>query len=55
MEKTVRVCRLVVFSRVVFCSNRIIRKCQTNVLLKGIEINNCSYMKKRQTETVSCS
>ena len=60
MEKTVRVYRLVVFGRVVFCSNRVIGKCQTNVLVKDIEINNCSYMKRRtvaqtKTEAVSYS
>ena len=36
-----------------FCSNKITRNCQTNVLVQNIEINNISYIERRKKKNCS--
>ena len=52
-KKTVEVYRLSAIYRDVFCSSKVTQKCQMNILVQGIEINNCSYVKRREKKNCS--
>ena len=53
MEKTVEVYRPLAIYKDVFCNSWIIRKGWKDVLLQSIQINDCSYMKKRKEKNSS--
>ena len=53
MEKTVEVYRPLAIYKDVFCNSWIIRKGWKDVLLQSVQINHCSYIKKRKEKNSS--
>ena len=53
MKKIVRIHKLSAICRDVFCSGRVARKSQTNVLVQCIKINNYNCAKKRKKKDCS--
>ena len=53
IDKTIEVYKLLAICRDVFCGNQTTRKGQKNVSVQNVQINNCSYTKKRKKEDSS--
>jgi len=53
MKKTVRVHRPSAICRDVFCSSKVTRKSQTNVLVQCVEINDYSCAKRKEKKDSS--
>ena len=52
-EKTISICRLLAICRDVFCSNWVTRKSQKDVSVQSVQINYCSYIKRREKKNSS--
>ena len=52
-KKTIEVYRPSAICRDVFCSSKVTQKCQMNILVQSVEINNCSYVKRREKKNCS--
>ena len=53
MKKTFGVHRPSAICRNVFCSSKVTRKSQTNILVQCVEINNCSCVKRKEKKDSS--
>ena len=52
-EQTIWVCRPLAICRDVFCSNWVTKKSQKDVLMKDVQIHNCSCMERRREKDSS--